>query len=446
MNPSVVNRKDIMTRFNLVSSPVVPELAPPVEVVAHHDDGTISHKVVERTTELSPSISIKLPSIFTNSVSLGETNYVYYLDQVLNSSEPRFTSSKQIQLCAFKVVHRPRVPPFLLYLLNKDSKTNIMYFPHFWTENEIFKEANVKMNKIYEDYSNGPEYKGYYETDHNIYMFYERHVRTAEDLWGAQRASLHSPALKREEPWWWVTIFEIVNDHKVLNFLVDRTVYSIFFKNPLLISLFNTKSEKLETPYVTYFGGSDNYIAFIAAFGMPKETPTSNLGPYYYFYTYHGAGRRAIWTQKFEGKLVNERNGEVITRDEYGVHKRGGIVRFILFGSKTKYFLNRETDVEDDSSISQELAKNQPFIKSTLKLRDVDGKWAVNHDLAYIGAAFIKSEKYPDRKLSVQWAARDYYQYYPLTYHHVNTAEFSNIKDPEIAKNMPFAYKDYNIE
>jgi hypothetical protein len=201
--------------------------------------------------------------------------------------------------------------------------------------------------------------------------------------------------------------------------------------------------EKIETPYVTYFGGHENYIAFIASFGLPKETPTSNLGPYYYFYTYHGAGRRAIWTQS---RKAAERNDELITRNEYGVYKRGGIVRFVLFGNRIRYFLNRESDLKDESSVSQEIAKKNPFVKSTLKLRDVDGKWAVKHDLAYIGAAFIKNEKYKDRKMSIQWAARDYYQQVPLTYHYVDTTEFSNISDEETQKKMPFEYKTYKIE
>jgi len=443
MNPSVVNRNNIITRFKLNSRPVVSKLTQPNQVIAMNDDVTISHKVVEQQIEVPISISIKLPTI-NNSLILGETNYIYYLDQVLNSSEPRFMSGKEVQLCIFKIVQQPRVPPFLVYLLNKDSKTNIMYFPHFLTEGEIFNEATNKMNKIYENYSRIPEYKGYYETDHNIYIFYEQQVYTADNLWVAQRAP--PSELKSDEKWWWVTIFEIVNTRKILNFLIDRTVYSIFFKNQLLLSLFNSKNEKIDSPYIAYYGGSDNYIAFIAAFGLPKESPTSNLGPYYYFYTYHGAGRRAIWTKKFNGKLVNERNNEVITQNEYGVYKRGGIVRFVLFGNKIKYFLNRETDEEDNSTISQELAKNQPFIKSTLKLRDVDGKWAMNHDIAYLGAAFIKSDKYPDRKLSIQWAVRDYYQYYPLTYHYIDTSEFSNIKDETAARDLQFAYKDYNIE
>lgn len=427
MNPSVVNRKEIITKFKLNSSRVVPKN----EVSSPDED--IIHKTHAKKHYLNPAISIKLPSISEKAVE--ESKYIYYLDQVLNSAEPKFTSGKHIQLCIFKVIQRPRVSPFLLYLLNKDSKTNVMYFPHFQTQREIFDEAREKISKIYENYSEEPHYKGYYETDHNIYLFYERDIQSVEELrYGVK---------KNEHMWWWITIFEIVNEHKALNYSIDRTVYSIFFKNPLLISLYNTNQEKIETPYIVYFGGYENYIAFIASFGLPKESPTSNLGPYYYFYTYYGAGRRAIWT---ESRKETERNGEIITRDKYGVHKKGGIVRFVLFGNKIKFFLNRKDDPEDKSDISQELAKTQPFIKSTLKLRDVNGKWAINNDLAYIGAAFIKSEKYKDRKLAIQWAARDFYQQIPLTYHYVDTTEFSNIKDEETRRNLPYEYENYNIE
>lgn len=433
MNPSVVNRKDIISRFKLRSNTINREVIPVEDTTVDYANNTITHKLKEIPHNLPLSISTRLPSINKSLHNLSETPYIYHLDQVLNSSEPKFKSNKQIQLCIYKVIEKPRSPPFLLYLLNKDAATNILYFPHFLTKKNIMDDARDKIDIIYTDFPNKPTYKGYFETDHNIYLFYERISSNANLV----------VELKTNQKWWWISMHEIINDHKALTFSIDRTVYSIFFKNPILITLYNNKMNKIEIPYVMYFGGYENYIAFIASFGLPKETPTSNLGPYYYFYTYHGAGRRAIWTQT---RKSSERNGEIITQDEYGVHKRGGIVRFILFGTKIRYFLNREIESEDTSGLSQELAKNNPFIKSTLKLRDVEGKWAVNHDLAYIGAAFIKNDKYNDRKLSIQWAARDYYQQIPLTYHYVDTTEFSNISDKEIAKVLPFEYKTYNIE
>jgi len=431
MNPSVVNRKDIVSKFKLTNNSIRREVAQVDDANINYADNTIHHKTMEQQHNLSLAISSKLPNINKKLGRFGETPYIYHLDQVLNNSGPKFTSNKQIQLCIFNVVEQPRTPPFLLYLLNKDATSNVLYFPHFLTDRNIFDEAKDKIDLIYENFSSSPQYKGYSETEHNVYLFYEL------------KSEIVLTEQKSHTVWWWITIYEIVNEHKALTYAIDRTVYSIFFKNPILTSLYNTEMEKIESPYIAYFGGHENYIAFIASFGLPKETPTSNLGPYYYFYTYHGAGRRAIWTQS---RKSDERNGELITRNEYGVHTRGGIVRFVIFGTKIRYFLNKESDLGDDSSVSQEMAKTSPFIKTVLKLRDVDGKWAVNHDLAYIGAVFIKNEKYKDRKLSIQWAARDYYQQIPLTYHYVNTSEFSNNLDEETNINLPYEYKTYNIE
>ena len=316
-----------------------------------------------------------------------------------------------------------------------------MYFPHFTSSNNAFDETNNKIDELFSELDTKPIYIGYIETNNNLYLFYKVEINYRLEL------------LTSHDKWWWGTIFEIVNSRTILKYQVHRSVYSIFYKYPLLCNLFSDDGYKLPIPYVSYIGGSKEYIAFISVFGLPKALPTFNLGPYFYSYTYYGAGRNAIWTYS---RKSEEKNGKVITQNEYGVHIKGGIVRLLLFGVKVKYFLNRDTDLKDDSLISKDAAENVPFIKETLKLRDVNGKWAQGHDLAYIGNHLIKQSHFPvhkrhkqhlkDRKLNIQWAARNYYQQIPLTYHYVDTTEFSKITNVTLAINMPYEYKDYDIE
>lgn len=441
MNPSVINREKIITKFNLKESTkkISDTLKTPErsqKAIKTDDSENYYSKMsipFQNFSNYENSISLNILSCLPSPIIYDKTccNDSIYNTNVLNSKLPLFKSEKTIQICIYKIVNRKFIAPFLLILLYKNSNDKCI-FPNFKTSEEVSTAVDSKLDIIYQNLKTKPEYIGYRETQHNIYLFYK----------DTQKYNLTN--ISKNDKWWWATIFEIVNDKKILNFNIERSVYSIFYKEPILTSLFNKKNNKYSSGNVLYFGASENYISFIASLGLPKESPTSNLGPYYYFYTYVGAGRRAIWTQS---RKSEEYNGELITRNEYGVHIRGGLVRFILFGNTPKYFLNREDDLEDKSDISQDLAKESSFIKETLKIRDVDGNWAINHDIAYIGSTYISTDKkHKPRRLYAQWAAKDYYQYTSLSYHYINTDIFSNVKDKEEALSAPYRLTNYDIE
>ena len=441
MNPSVINREKIITKFNLKESTEkisdtlkTPETS--LKAIKTDDIENYYSKMsipFQNFSNYENSISLNILSCLPSPIIYDKNccNDSIYNTNVLNSKLPIFKSEKTIQICIYKIVNRKFIAPFLLILLYKNSNYKCI-FPNFKTSEEVSTAVDSKLDIIYQNLKTKPEYIGYRETQHNIYLFYK----------DTQEYDLTN--ISKNDKWWWTTIFEIINDKKILNFNIDRSVYSIFYKEPILTSLFNKKNNKYSSGNALYFGASENYISFIASLGLPKESPTSNLGPYYYFYTYVGAGRRAIWTQS---RKEEEHNGELITRNEYGLHIRGGLVRFILFGNTPKYFLNREDDLEDKSDISQDLAKESSFIKETLKIRDVDGNWAINHDIAYIGSTYFSTDKkHEPRRLYAQWATKDYYQYTSLSYHYINTDIFTNVKDKEEALSAPFRLTNYDID
>ena len=445
MNPSVVNRKKIITKFNLQDkadifskpSKLTSKDVKQVKDIKINNNKNYYSKIQSPFQSLlnqELKIPLNILSCLPSTVLYDKKccdSYKYYNKDILDTNKPNFKTDKTIQICMYKVVNRKFIAPLLLFLLYKDEKENYI-FPNIKTSQDVFTAVESKLDLIYKNFKTKPDYTGYIETKHNVYLFYE------------DKEEFVLSNLSRYDKWWWVTIFEIMNTKKILNFNIDRSVYSIFFKQPLLSTLYDNNNRKYETGTVVFFGGSENYISFIASLGLPKESPTSNLGPYYYFYTYIGAGRRAIWTQS---RKEEEHNGELITRNEYGLHKRGGLVRFILFGNIPKYFLNREDDLEDQSDISQERAKESSFIKETLKIRDVDGNWAINYDTAYIGSTFISTDKeHKPRRLYSQWAVKDYYQYTSLTYHYVNTDNFTSIVDKEKALSAPYELTNYDIE
>jgi len=455
MNPSVINKKKIIDKFKLEKinkntlNKEYTNIEDDIKDDMKHDmkydiedltnkldklDSKSNSKSIKIIEKIPLSILARLPSLikFNNKINSEamSKDYNYYIKNIININRPKIKSNKLIHICIYNIVIKPNISPFILFLLYKEKS---LYFPHLKTDNDVLEAVDLKINNIYENYTTKPIYIGFKETSNNIYVFYQ-----TEDQYKLEY-------LHKDNNWWWCTISEIVNNKKILTFDIDRSVYSIFYKQPLFAVLFNNNNQKTIINRSLYFGAYENYISFIANLGLPKESPTSNLGPYYYFYNYYGAGRRAIWTQSRTEEIHND---EIITRNEYGVQKRGGIVRFLVFGNNTKFFLNRKDDVEDDSEISKKMAKDIPFIKETLKMRDVDGKWAVDFDMAYIGSAYVnkKHDKHKFRRLTAQWAVRDYYQYFPLSYHYVNTDEFTKIKSKEDAINAPYEFKSYDIE
>ena len=430
MNPTYINNKNLIKHFKLSQ----PKLL--INKIENQDKEKEKEKekddiinIREYNKDLSFDIKTLLPSM--NNTILKNNNYTYKLSHILNSDNINRKTNKTIHLCIFNIIENEKTDPSILYLLNKNEETNILYFPHFNTKENIFDEANIKINEIFKNWDNKAQYKGFIETNNNIYVFYQQIYPYVLEK------------IEYKDLWWWTTIFELVNIKKVLNFFIDRTVYSIFYKNPLLLSLFDNNNNKISIPYVGYVGGYYTYISFIAAFGIPKQIPTNNLGPYYYFNDYYGAGRWSIWSPDRKEKIINN---EIITVKDTGIYKEGGIARFIFFGNNIKYFLNRDTDPEDDSQISQNLAKEYDFFKETLKVRDVSAKWADNHDLAYIGSFLTKQGKFNSRRFIIQFAARDYNQQLCLSYHSVDTTEFSKITDETEKKNLSYIYKDYKIK
>ena len=434
MNPTKVNRNKILQKLNLSKfkkDEKVKKVEKPKNIV-ELDKQEYLH---DSNDELDINLKALLPP-----VSFTSKNYIYKLNDVLNNKETEnLVTNKLVHICIFNIVEQHHGQPFILYLLNKDNNSNILYFPHFHTSENVYTQAESHIKIIFKNWNNTVNLKGYIEDKNNLYIFYEAKY---------EYKLMHQ---SYTDNWWWGSMFEIINTKTILNFAIYDSVTRFFYNNPLLIVLFDTKNDKISCPYIGYYGAYYTYISFISVFGLPKQRPEANLGPYYYFNTYKGAGRGAIWTPKRKPEIVN---GEEITRDESGIHKRGGLVRFAISNKTIKYLLNRKTDKDDDSQVTRDLINNKDkdkevlskFIKSTIKVRDVDGNWAEDHDLVYIGSVLIKGDTYKDRKLDIQFAARDYNQQIPLTYHYIDTTEFSKIEGATIKKNLPYDFIDYNIE
>ena len=75
MNPSVVNRKDIVSKFKLTNNSIRREVAQVDDANINYADNTIHHKTMEQQHNLSLAISSKLPNINKKLGRFGETPY-----------------------------------------------------------------------------------------------------------------------------------------------------------------------------------------------------------------------------------------------------------------------------------------------------------------------------------------------------------------------------------
>ena len=261
MNPSKINRQQILKKFNMAqyfdnnkdkqNEPLLQASDNPnIELDI---DGEIYNK--PREEKIPISILSKLPSITKYSKSCCE-EYYHKILEVLKTDLPNFTSTKKINLCIFTISKEKNMNPILLFLLYKNT---YLTFPEFDIPTNIQTGIDKKLDVIFSNYKTKPEYIGYKEYNNNIYIFYEY----KEKYIVSEKRS--------DSEWWWTTITEIINYKKVINYDIDKKVSDILIEYPLLYSLFNKNNAVLPNGNVVFYGGHQNYISFIASFRIAKR-------------------------------------------------------------------------------------------------------------------------------------------------------------------------------
>ena len=119
-------------------------------------------------------------------------------------------------------------------------------------------------------------------------------------------------------------------------------------------------------------------------------------------------------------------DGKKLTRGDTGIWEKGGIVRFAVFQLDMMLFRN-EDDSPVDQSYHTQSRLEDPFIKATSKLRDVDGNWAIKYNSAYHGRHNIDVN---GKKIDFdpQLIVRDFNQSFSLDYLYVDTSKVEVIE------------------
>jgi hypothetical protein len=362
-----------------------------------------------RSIKINSKESFQLPSPYIFAHDLEQKGDASLDLSFLNTNSPPQTlHGKKINLCIFNVQQTPK--PYLSYLLYKyaqeDDMQEMLVFPFFKSTNDnqpIVNIAREKISKIFNNWGADIDYKGYLDTENDdVYLFFEN--KFIQEILFNQ---------KRNDTWWWAVVDELINLKEVLNFPISNSVTTFILHYPLLVILFDENNIKIETPMIGFHGSYYKKITFISIFGLLRAGITASMGPYYYFANYKRVGRYALWA------LTNDKDNEDIKIvDDDRRFDRGGIVRFVLFLGKTKFFLNHPSDPKDSSKKNNDTE----YINSTLRQRDVDGKWTKQHQSVFVSEImiYLKNVNYT---IAPQMVIKDYLQQVPLSYHYVDTEQ-----------------------
>ena len=307
--------------------------------------------------------------------------YVYNLNSLSNDIKKLNTLNiKKINLCIFCVT-TSSLKPFIEYILfnNKINDKHLLSFPFFYLDlkkkDPVIDLINEKINLIF---GKDLDFKGYFIYDDEIYTFFS----LPDNFKSIQN-------LKKNDPYWFSTIDEIINLKKVLNFDVLPSVSEVFLNNQWLIFLLNSKNEKFEIPSVYFSGQNASKTNFIARFGIMKASPFAPMGPYYYFSTFERALRYASWSHNFKEEKLDD---ILITDNDFGRYKEGGLVRIAVFMGKTNVLLNKKMDKGDD--------------------------WTKNYNSIYEGQISDKNNNY--NQIGAQVIVKKYYQQFSLSFHFID--------------------------
>ena len=339
--------------------------------------------------------------------------YRYNADSIIINAVPLLKGMVEVRICLFVVVVG-NTTPFVEFCLYRDDDDTLR-LPTIPVGNNTVEEAQVELTKVYSEWKADIGYRGFVVSGDEKILVYEWKNDTSDSL---DTGTISSR-------WWRVMAAEIVNVRSMLSFPIRDDVCDFFLENSEFLFLRDENDVVYETPSVGYYGSYYKNIAMTSVFGLRREGPTTSLGPYYYFGSYERAMRYAIWSSSRKPMKVD---GKLITIDEEGRYDRGGLVRFALFMGKTKVMMGRDSDMDDQSEISQELAVNNSFIKATMKIRDVDANWVLDFNSVRHGKYTIKLEGRDPRVLVPQIVVKDYNQQVPLSYYYVNTNQ-----EPETA-------------
>jgi len=362
-----------------------------------------------------------------------ESNKLYYNYPIKHILVKDFTLIRdtneysQIILCVYKINTSGKYP-FLQYLLSNNGymSLGLPVLPIYssFNKNNLFAYSNVFLSGLlqivdFEDFHNKIEFDGCYEYSNNLYLFFD-----------ISNYEINIDDTYSYNPIRFALCDEISNHHNICNMPIAHDTTMFFLKNKSINYIYDVDSEAYEIPIVGYVGKpTPEKLNFVLTFGENAKNKSAILGPYFYFTDFNNAIRQGGWSKNYKPE---DSYGKLITDNEYGRYVKGGIVRFALFGGKTKYIENMPNSSNDDSEIKKQrledtnLNHNREIL--TLRITDHDGLWANTYDSAYLADIELDDGSFLDD--TPMLVIKEYSQQVPLSFHYIDKTKLHDKFNP----------------
>ncbi len=334
----------------------------------------------------------------------GLNNLLTDIDYFLSTSD-----IDKVNVIAYKVNTSNQTPtPFLTFLLLKNAR-DVMNLPVIFLLEDCCENTSSLAEYVQKELINllnsqnynrasceGIEFNGFFINNNEIYMVYDlSHIE-----WGS-----YDSLVKRDQLWF-ALADEIINTGTICNMEIDAKATIFFLETPSFGFLVDDKCNKLEAPIAAYRCKPAHKLNFTFVFGVSPSDKDNMFGPYYYFTDYRNA--------------INQR----VSEDAQGKPLKSGVIRFALFMNKTMIVDNLIDNEADWSSTKRarltDDSLNANYEKSTIRISDHDGNWAINYDSLFVGRVLLDNGK--ELQGLPMFVVKNYEQQQPLTYHLIDNA------------------------
>jgi hypothetical protein len=374
------------------------------------------------------------------------SNYVSYtaVNNLLPTMDDYVDGSKNINVKIYLYkIDNTSSKPFLKYLLYKNPITNVFYIPNTNVTNKATSESIIhEVEKYIQTMLNKQNYskrsldniifKGFLLEEETIQQKYDTYNEDNEDSDNDEsivslcmffdlsscRWTTYDGLLKNDILWF-ATVDELINKRHICNFSIDNDITEFFIRNQEFLFLKDENNHDYEIPVVAYCGKHESSINFTYIFGNGCRETDTIFGNYYYFTDYVQAIREGGWSINGEHEY---KYGKLITENEYGKYKRGGIIRVALFMGKNKMVENLAEDKSiDNSEIKQIRLQDEQLHKKEqllMRITDYDGKWSKEYDSVFLPELLLDNgTKLENTPIMV---VKNHEQQQPLSYHWID--------------------------
>ena len=312
----------------------------------------------------------------TISKSYQKKDFFYPLQEILQTDFKKIDTKnlRVINICLYNInctLTSPSTPSrcWLEYYLWKYPQSSsllsdLFVFPfEKYNKKKTVKEiANNILTKLFKKEKS--IFNGWIQRKNDVYIFYKYKI---------PKWTIHY--INRNQSTWWISIHEICNSRRVLNFPIHPSVTKIFYENPKLIYLIKSLDKtRIEIPSIVFYGSSIQRIPFAAVFGIRNHRGIA--GANYYFGTYNAAVRYAAFSNNYQNITFGQ---NIKVTNNIGKYLQGGIIRFIAFLGNLKVKLpdSKKKCISMDEMVI-------PFMDKT-------GEWGKLYDSIYTGRAKLKN-------------------------------------------------------